>query len=150
MRALFTFITLMLLMNLVWASDWDARTTRTNTAVTDEDIRQSLTNGITPAFAESYPSKNFGIHVLVDRHVSDRFNGEAVYLSLGLCRRQADGQYQLALGSLSDLVFLPPGAPSDLQRREVSEKLKRMASDFSQGMVQNRSRFASQPTARKR
>ena len=149
MNRLWLLILLITCMEMAWASDWDARTTRTNTAVTDEDIRQSLTNGITTDFAKAFPSKSFGIHVVVDRHVSDRFNGEGIYLSLGLCRRLSDGQYQLALGSLSELIFLPPGTPSDAQRREVVQMLQRMASDFSRGMIQNRSRFSVAPNAKR-
>lgn len=47
---------LMLLMiqwgftGLTLAATWNARTTRTNTAVTDTDIQQALSSGISPAF----------------------------------------------------------------------------------------------------
>ncbi len=149
MKLLLVFLMLVGLSTTGWSSTWDAQTTRTNTAITDEDIRKAL-SGISIAFTEAYPSQNFGIHVLVDRHVSDRFNGEAVYLSLGLCRKLPDGRYLLTLGSLSDLIFLPPGTSTEIQRHEVSQKLERMASDFSRSMVENRSRFTkgSEPTKR--
>jgi hypothetical protein len=132
------------------AATWDARTTRTNTAVTDADIQQALSAGLSPAFTEAFPIKDFGIHVLVDRHVSDRFNGEAVYLSLGLCPRLPNGDYRLSLGSYTDLLFLPPNTPPDIQRQEVTKMLQVMMAGFSSGMVQNRSRFITTPAPKKR
>lgn len=134
---------------LAVAATWDARTTRTNTAVTDADIQQALSSGISPAFTETFPMKDFGIHVLVDRHVSDRFNGEAVYLSLGLCSRLPNGDYRLSVGSYTDLLFLPPNTPPDIQRQEVVKMLQVMVAGFSSGMVQNRSHFVTSPASRK-
>jgi hypothetical protein len=135
---------------IAWAANWDARTTRTNTAVTDADIQQALSSGISPAFAEVFPVKAFGIHVLVDRHVSDRFNGEAVYLSLGLCPRLPNGEYRLSVGSYTDLLFLPPNTPPETQRQEVAKMLQVMVAGFSSGMVQNKSRFVESPSPKKR
>lgn len=131
------------------AAGWDARTTRTNTAVTDADIQQALSSGISTAFTESFPVKDFGIHVLIDRHISDRFNGEAVYLSLGLCSRLSNGDYRLAAGSYSDLLFLPPNTTPDIQRQEVVKMLQSMGAGFSSSMVQNRGRFIATPVTRK-
>ena len=50
------------------AADWDTRTTRTNTAVTDADIRMALSQGINPEFVRVFPIRQYGIHVLADRH----------------------------------------------------------------------------------
>ena len=50
------------LTGLALAATWDARTTRTNTAVTDTDIQQALSAGINPAFTAAFPMKDFGIH----------------------------------------------------------------------------------------
>jgi hypothetical protein len=146
----------MMLLMILWgftglamAATWDARTTRTNTAVTDADIQQAIASGISPAFTEAFPMKDFGIHVLVDRHVSDRFNGEAIYLSLGLCSRLPNGDYRLSVGSYTDLLFLPPNTPPDIQRQEVVKMLQVLVTGFSSGMVQNRSHFVTAPPPRK-
>ena len=147
----------MMLLMILWgftglamAATWDARTTRTNTAVTDADIQQAIASGISPAFTEAFPMKDFGIHVLVDRHVSDRFNGEAIYLSLGLCSRLPNGDYRLSVGSYTDLLFLPPNTSPDIQRQEVVKMLKVMLTGFSSGMIQNKSRFVNTPTQTQR
>lgn len=47
---------------------WYAHTTLTNTAVTSVDVQQALNAGLTPAFIQTFPVSNFGIHVPVDRH----------------------------------------------------------------------------------
>ena len=120
------------------AAEWDARTTRTNTAVTDADIQMALSQGINPEFVRVFPIRQYGIHVLVDRHTSAQFWTEIVYFSLGLCRRQPDGTYELAEGSYSDLVLLPLNTPPDKQRQAVGQKLTAMAAAFTQGMVQHK------------
>ena len=120
------------------AADWDARTTRTNTAVTDADIQMALSQGINPEFVRVFPIRQYGIHVLVDRHMPAQLGTEIVYLSLGLCRRQPDGTYELAEGSYSDLVLLPLNTPPDKQRQAVGQKLTAMAAAFTQGMVQHK------------
>ncbi len=90
MNKLFLPILLLLSAFLVPAqgADWDARTTRINTAVTDADIQMALTQGIDPEFVRLFPIRQYGIHVLVDRHTPAQFGKEIVYLSLGLCHRQ--------------------------------------------------------------
>ena len=123
------------------AAEWDARTTRTNTAVSDPDIQFALTAGMTKEFVQLYPISQFGIHVLVDRHLLPPPGSEMVYLSLGLCRRLPDGRYELAHAHYSDVVVLPPGTPPALQRQAVQQKLTQMAGGFSQGMVQRVSRL---------
>jgi hypothetical protein len=120
------------------AADWDARTTRTNTAVTDADIQTALTQGINPKFARTFPIRQYGIHVLMDRHTPAGLRTEIVYLSLGLCRRQPDGTYELAEGRYSDLVLLPLGTPLDMQRKAVGQRLVEMAAAFTQTMVQHK------------
>jgi hypothetical protein len=134
-----TFLLLLSLMQSAQAADWDAQTTRTNTAVTDSDIQSALRRGISPAFVAAFPSRNYGIHVLVDRLVARDVNAEVTYLSLGICKRQAGGDYSLPLGRYSDLVTQPAGTAPDLQRQAVSQKLAAMAAAFSQGMVQQQS-----------
>ena len=120
------------------AAEWDARTTRTNTAVTDGDIQAALTEGISTEFVRTFPMRQYGIHVLVDRHTPSRLGTEIVYVSVGLCRRQPDGTYELAEGRYSDLVLLPLDTPPDAQRQAVGQKLAVMAAAFSQGMVQQK------------
>ena len=120
------------------AAEWDARTTRTNTAVTDADIQMALSQGINPEFVRVFPMRQYGIHVLVDRHTPAQLGTEIVYLSLGLCRRQPDGTYELAEGRYSDLVLLPLGTPLDMQRKAVGQRLVEMAAAFTQTMVQHK------------
>ena len=120
------------------AADWDARTTRTNTAVTDADIQTALTQGINPEFVRVFPMRQYGIHVLVDRHTPAQLGTEIVYLSLGLCRRLPDGTYELAEGRYSDLVLLPVNTSPEKQRQAVGQKLTAMAAAFTQGMVQQK------------
>ena len=120
----------------VQAAEWDARTTRTNTAVTDGDIQMALTQGINTDFVRTFPMRQYGIHVLVDRLTPAQLGTEIVYVSLGLCRRLPDGTYELAEGRYSDLVLLPMNTSPDMQRQAVGEKLVAMAAAFSQGMVQ--------------
>lgn len=140
-----TFVLLPMLALMVsaglHAADWDARTTRTNTAVTDPDIQMALTQGVTQEFVRTYPIKQYGVHVLVDRHLLPPPGPEMVYVSLGLCRRLPDGRYELAHARYSDVVLLPPGTPPEAQRQAVQQKLAQMAGAFSQGMVQSVSRL---------
>ncbi len=131
----------LVLSSASYAADWDARTTRTNTAITDPDIQTALTQGVTKEFVQTYPIKQYGIHVLVDRHLLPPPGPEMVYLSLGLSRRLPDGGYQLPHASYSEVLLLPPGSPPKAQRQAVQEKLTQMAAAFSQGMVQNASRL---------
>lgn len=128
---------LLICLTPVQAAGWDARTTRTNTAVTDQDIQSALSQAITPAFAQAFPAQKFGIHVLVDRHVNPALTGELVYLSLGLCHRVAGGEYLLAAGRLSDVLVLPQNTAPNQQRQAVVQKLGTMAAGFSRLMVQN-------------
>lgn len=125
------------------AADWDARTTLTNTAVTDADIQMALSQGITTEFVRTFPLRQYGIHVLVDRHTPAQLGAEIVYLSVGLCQRRTDGSYELAEGRYSDLVLLPQDTPPDTQRQAVQQKLMAMAAAFSQGMVQMKPPTAS-------
>ena len=146
MNKLFLPILLLLSAFLVPAqgADWDARTTRINTAVTDADIQMALTQGIDPEFVRLFPIRQYGIHVLVDRHTPAQFGNEIVYLSLGLCHRQPNGTYELAEGRYSDLVLLPLNTPPDVQRQAVGQKLAAIAAAFSQGMVQQKRPVTSQ------
>jgi hypothetical protein len=129
---------LLICLTSVQAAGWDARTTRTNTAVTDQDIQSALNQAITPVFTQAFPDQKFGIHVLIDRHVSPALTGELVYLSLGLCHRVAGGEYLLAAGRLSDVVVLPQNTAAHQQRQAVVQKLGTMAAEFSRLMVQNK------------
>jgi hypothetical protein len=120
------------------AGGWDAQTTRTNTAVTDSDIQAALSQGITPAFVSSFPSNAYGIHVLVDRLMARDLNAEVTYISMGICRKRAGGEYSLAIARYTDLVTQKMGASPEAQRQAVSQKLVEMASAFSQVTVQNK------------
>jgi len=122
----------------VVAGEWDAQTTRTNTSVTDQDIRSALSQGLDTAFTRTFPARQFGIHVLVDRHLSAPINGELVYLSLALCQKLSQGEYLLGTGRLSDVVVLPRDTSPDKERQAVTQKLAAMASAFSQLMVQHK------------
>ena len=67
----------------VSSAGWDARTTLTNTAVTSVDVQQALNAGLTPAFIQTFPVSNFGIHVPVDRHQVKDLAQDLVYVGLG-------------------------------------------------------------------
>ena len=122
----------------LWAQDWDAQTTRTNTAVTDTDIQAALNRGITPAFVKTFPSQSYGIHVLVDRLMAKEINAEVTYLSMGICRRTQGGNYGLPIARYTDLVTQPEGSSPEAQREAVSQKLIEMASSFSAVTLQNK------------
>jgi hypothetical protein len=121
------------------AVGWDARTTRTNTAVSDGDIQQALNNGLTPAFTQAFPDSQFGIHVMVDRHQKSEFPQDLVYLGLGLSKRLPDGGYTLAQGYVTDILALPKGATDSQQRLSVTQRLRELASHFSQMMLRYKS-----------
>lgn len=131
-------VLLFALIQSVQAASWDARTTRTNTTVTDSDIQAALSRGITPAFVAAFPNQSFGIYVLVDRHVAREINADITYLSLGICKRLPGNEYSLPMGQYSDMVTVPSGTPNDQQRQLVLEKLAVAASTFSQGMMQSK------------
>jgi hypothetical protein len=137
MSKLLSFLLLTAMLGTAGAADWDARTTRTNTTVTDPDIQMALSQGITPAFVTTFPIKQYGIHALVDRHVVPEPGPEIIYVSLGLCRRLPDGRYELAHARYSDVILLQPRTPAEAQREAVSQKLAAMATAFSGGMVQS-------------
>ena len=118
------------------AAGWDARTTLTNTAATGADVQQALNAGISPAFMQTFPVSNFGIHVQVDRHQVPGLPQDLVYLGLGLSTRYPNGDYHLAEGYLTDVVLLPKGANNNEQRQRVGQRLQAMAGDFSRLMVQ--------------
>jgi len=121
------------------STGWDARTTLTNTAVTGADVQQALNAGITPAFMQTFPVSNFGIHVQVDRHQVKGLAQDLVYLGLGLSTRYPNGDYRLAEGYLTDVVLLPKGVSNNEQIQRVGQRLQVMAGDFSRLMVQYKS-----------
>jgi hypothetical protein len=137
MNKLLKLLLLTAMIGTAVAADWDARTTRTNTAVTDPDIQTALSQGIMPAFVKTFPIKQYGIHALIDRLVVPEPGPEVIYLSLGLCRRLADGRYELAHARYSDVILLQPRTPLEMQRDAVRQKLAAMAAAFSGGMVQS-------------
>ncbi len=128
-----------LITPMVSATEWDARTTLTNTAVTGPDIQQALNAGLTPAFTQAFPVSDFGVHVQVDRHQMKSLPQDLVYVGLGLSTRLPDGDYRLAEGYLTDIVLLPQGASDNQQRQLVGQRLQGMAADFSRLMVQYKS-----------
>jgi hypothetical protein len=137
MKTLLTFLLLSLMIGTAHAADWDARTTRTNTVVTDPDIQTALTQGISSAFVKTFPIKQYGIHALIDRLVVPEPGPEVIYLSLGLCRRLPDGRYELAHARYSDVILLQPRTPTAMQRDAIMQKLAAMAAAFAGGMVQS-------------
>ena len=129
------------------SAGWDARTTLTNTAVTGADVQQALNAGITPAFMQTFPVSNFGIHVQVDRHQVKGLAQDLVYVGLGLSTRYPNGDYRLAEGYLTDVVLLPKGVSNHEQVQRVGQRLQAMAGDFSRLMVQYKSGATVAPPA---
>jgi hypothetical protein len=129
------------------SAGWDARTTLTNTAVTGADVQQALYAGLTPAFMQTFPVSNFGIHVQVDRHQVKGVAQDLVYVGLGLSTRYPNGDYRLAEGYLTDVVLLPKGVSNHEQIQRVGQRLQAMAGDFSRLMVQYKSGTTGAPPA---
>ena len=125
----------------------DARTTLTNTAVTGADVQQALNAGLTPAFMQTFPVSNFGIHVQVDRHQVKGLAHDLVYVGLGLSTRYPNGDYRLAEGYPTDVVLLPKGVSNHEQIQRVGQRLQAMAGDFSRLMVQYKSGTTMAPPA---
>lgn len=140
MRLILPFFLSAFLSAAALAADWDAQTRRTNTSVQDSDIQAALTRGLPPQFAQNFPSKNYGIYVLIDRSNVKELNHDVVYISLGLCKRRPDGSYSLPSVTYSTTTALPPGNPA-AEHQETIQKLTAQASEFAQLTIQNAARI---------
>lgn len=140
MKYLVALILSLTLATPALAADWDARTRRTNTSVQDADIQNALAQGLPPQFAQAFPSKRFGIYVLVD-HANVPELGQGVdYISLGLCKRRPDGSYDLPTATFS--TMLPVGnGNADHERQLAIQRLIEQSREFAQLMLQNASRI---------
>ena len=78
------------------ATGWDARTTLTNTAVSGADVQQALNAGISPAFMQTFPVSQFGIHVQVGRHKDQSITRDFGYAEVELSSRLLNGNYRQA------------------------------------------------------
>lgn len=136
MRIFIALLFSVFLSSVAFAADWDAQTRRTNTSVQDSDIQAALTKGLPAQFAQSFPSKSYGIYVLIDRSNVQDLNKDVVYISLGLCKRRPDGTYNLPSVTYSTTTVLPPGNPA-AEHQAVIQKLTAQASEFAQLTIQN-------------
>jgi hypothetical protein len=140
MRSLMTLLITITLATPLWAADWDARTKRTNTALQDSDIQMALTQGLPPQFAQTFPSRRFGVYVLVDHSHVGEMSRDIVYVSLGLCKRRPDGSYELPAATYSTQLVLQQADPNH-ERQAVTQRLIEQSQEFSRLMIQNATRI---------
>lgn len=140
MRYLITLLTAFILASPLWAADWDARTKRTNTAVQDADIQMALTQGLPPPFAQTFPSRQFGVYVLVDRSHVQEIGRDIVYISLGLSKRRQDGSYELPAATYSTQLVLQQSDPKH-ERQAVTQRLIEQSREFSRLVIENAGRI---------
>lgn len=131
----------LLLSAPVFAVNWEARITNTNTPLGDNDIQTALSKGLPPSFAEGFPGRRYGIHVLLDMQTVPGAPGEFVYLALGLSHRLPNGALELPAGRYSEVLLLPPDASPQTRRDAISQKLAGLAATFARTMIQNKAAF---------
>lgn len=124
----------------LWASDWDARTRRTNTSVQDADIQTALSQGLSPQFGQTFPLRRYGIYVQVDRSHVAEVGRDLVYISLGLSKRRPDGSYELPTATYSTQLALSQPDPGH-ERQAVTQRLIEQSREFSRLMVENAGRI---------
>lgn len=123
------------------AVNWEASITNSNTPLVDNDIQVALSKGISPGFANTFPGRQYGIHVLLDAHSVPQLNGDLVYMALGLSRRLQNGALELPVGRFSDVLVLPQDGTPEAHKQALSEKLSAIAAAFSRAMIQNKPAF---------
>lgn len=123
-----------------WCAQWDARTRRTNTSIQDSDIQTALTQGINQQFPRTFPIRNYGIYVLVDRTVGVERGKDIVYVMMGLCKRRGDGSYELPEVTYSTVLLVPAG--NRFQELNLTrQRLAQQAAEFSKLAVDNAGRL---------
>ncbi|MGL5706704.1 MAG: hypothetical protein ACRDDF_00330 [Aeromonas sp.] len=125
---------------------WDARTRVINNYLTDGDIQQVLSQGLTPAFARAFPSNTFGLFVLVDKSQSKELSQQVVYVLLSLCKRRPDGSYELPLATYSIVIPMNAGSvtngdPERQERMFIAQRMLNEVKAFDQVMVKNADKF---------
>ena len=135
------FLATLLLTAPVFAVNWEARITNTNTPLADNDIQTALSKGLPPSFGDSFPGRRYGIHVLLDTQSVPTVSGEFVYLALGLSHRLPNGALELPVGRYSEILILPPDSTAQSKRDAISQKLAGLAATFARTMIQNKSAF---------
>ena len=135
------FLATLLLTAPVFAVNWEARITNTNTPLSDNDIQTALSKGLPPSFGESFPGRRYGVHVLLDMQNIPGVPGEFVYLALGLSHRLPNGALELPAGRYSEVLMLPSDASPQSRRDAISQKLTGLAATFARTMIQNKAAF---------
>jgi hypothetical protein len=135
-KIIITMILVTLCAASAWCDDWDARTKRTNTSIQDSDIKAGLSQGINKQFVNTFPSKKYGIYVLVDRSVNVDRGNDVVYVLMGLCKRHTDGTYKLPEATYSTMLVTNSGN----ERQLVQQRLAAQAAEFAKLMVDNASK----------
>lgn len=148
MNKILAGVVLFLCAPFAMAVNWEASITNTNTPVLDSDIQTALGKGISPSFANTFPGRQYGIHVLLDTHVMPQVNGDLVYMALGLSRRLQNGAMEVPVGRFSDVLILPQGSTPEAQKQAVTEKLTAIAASFSRAMIQNKPAFDQAASSR--
>ena len=123
-----------------WCNQWDARTRRTNTSIQDSDIQAALSQGLSQQFPRTFPIRNYGIYVLVDRSANVDHGNDVVYVMMGLCKRRGDGSYDLPGATYSTMLVIAPGNRSN-ERNLVRQRLVQQAAEFSKLVVDNAGRL---------
>ena len=123
------------------AVNWEATITNTNTPVLDSDIHEALSKGMAPNFATTFPSRQYGIHVLIDTQSVPQLNGDLVYMALGLSHRLPNGLMELPAGRFSEMLVVPQGMAPDARKEAITQKLTAVAASFSRAMIQNKPVF---------
>jgi hypothetical protein len=95
MRIFIALLLSALLATPVFSAEWDAQTRRTSASVQDSDIQTAFARGLSAQFPQNYPVNSCGFYVLIDRTYVRDLNHDAIYISLGLCKRRPDGSNNL-------------------------------------------------------
>lgn len=122
------------------SAGWDARTRLTNTALHDQDVKVALEHGLNQQFTSTFPSNRFGVYVLVDKSNPSEPTRGVVYIMLGLCKRHADGSYDLPEVTYSSMLILGTDDPNN-ERQLVANRLAEQAAVFANAAVQNAARL---------
>lgn len=137
----FASICILLMAQAAHAVNWGAHITNPNTPVTDADIQITLSQGMSPNFAATFPGRLYGISVLLDTQPLPQLPGDLVYLALQLSHRLSNGALELPVGRYSEVIVQPPGSSQEARREAVVQKLSAMAGSFSRAMIQNKPAF---------
>jgi len=134
------FVWLALLPSLVLSSDvmaFNAITRLTQVPITDADVGSALSSGLLKQYDQVFPDKQYGVRVVAfSRGIPA--GQDAVYLSLGLCRRLPNGDF-LAEHATNSTIYVQDSKQSLQQKRaRMLAALTRLAREYSEAMLASR------------